>query len=420
MSRKATKPERILVICQHYWPENFRVNDICDYFVEQGMQVDVLCGVPNYPKGVFMEGYSYFKNRRQRHNGINVERVFEVPRGSGSNLGILVNNLSFAFASLFHVPRLLTRKYDRIFMYQLSPVMMSIAGIVLGKLKKTDTTMWVIDPWPESLFSFLPVKNRFLRAVATKVSHWHYRQVNKLIVLSDRIQRTMVKTTGLPEERVIILPMACEKVYEEDKYDKALAKRFSKLKPGGKGLNIFFAGTITPILSFETVLAAMKLLRERGYADINWIIVGDGMARKWLQGEVKKQGFGNNFFFEGLKPVDEIPKYTSTVADVLYSGLVRNEFLESTIPAKVPSYLAAGKPILLAMNGAAHDLINDRVHCGFAGPAEDPEALAANIEKLYNMTPAQRQKLGDKARAFHFAYFERNIVLENLLGYIRK
>ena len=111
--------KQILVICQHFWPESFRINDIADYFVEKNVKVDVLCGIPNYPKGKFFKGYGYFKNKKQTHNGINIKRVIELPRGNNTNLRIFLNYVSFPFFSLFHIPKLLTKKYDKIFIYQL-------------------------------------------------------------------------------------------------------------------------------------------------------------------------------------------------------------------------------------------------------------------------------------------------------------
>ena len=51
--------KQILVVTQHYWPENFRINDIVEGFVADGIQVDVLCGLPNYPKGEWFDGYRY-------------------------------------------------------------------------------------------------------------------------------------------------------------------------------------------------------------------------------------------------------------------------------------------------------------------------------------------------------------------------
>ena len=149
--------KKILVVGQHYWPENFRINDITAYFVEQGYEVDVLCGMPNYPSGRFPEGYGYFKNLRQRHKEVNIYRALEIPRGNNSNLRILINYLSFPIFSVLYIPRLLFKRYDRIFIYQTSPVFMALAGLVLGKLRRTETTIYVLDLWPENLFSVLSI-----------------------------------------------------------------------------------------------------------------------------------------------------------------------------------------------------------------------------------------------------------------------
>jgi colanic acid biosynthesis glycosyl transferase WcaI len=414
MKNNKSKKQKILVICQHFWPESFRLNDVCDYFIEQGYEVDVLCGIPNYPKGIFFDGYGYFKNRKQIHDGINVERVFEIPRGNGSNTKIILNNLSFSMASIFHIPKLLTRKYDKIIIYQLSPVMMSIAGIILGKIKRIETTMWVIDLWPENLFSYLRIRSKLAKKVATIVSHWHYKKVDKIVATSDSMRGKLLDASGISPNKIITLPQACEKIYENEIPDKKLAKRFKN------GFNILFTGTITPILSFDTVLKAASSLRKKGYDDINWIIVGDGMSRKWLESEVRKLGLDRNFFFEGLKPKEEIPRYTTNVADALFSSLVKDEQLEVTVPAKIMSYLAAGKPIILSMDGEASNLINNKIQCGYASPAEDWESLSKNIEKMYKLSPTLKDKMGKKAKIYHLKYFERNVVMNKLEVFVQK
>jgi colanic acid biosynthesis glycosyl transferase WcaI len=401
---KSQPSKKVLVVCQHFWPETFRINDMCEYLVDQGCEVEVLCGLPNYPSGKFPEGYGYFKKHKQNYKGIEIHRAMEIPRGNNSNFRIFLNYMSFPIASLFHVPRLLTKKYDKILVLTYSPNKMSIAGLVVGKLKKTEVTMYVLDLWPENLFSVLDIKSSFWRSVATKVSHWHYRQADKFLVLSDTMKKRIVEVTGVAKDKIVLLPQACEKIYEKDIHDKDLAKRFNK------GFNVVFTGNISPAQSFDTVIAAAKQLDQDGVNDINWIIVGDGMSKKWLQDEVKKAGLVKSFFFEGQKPVEDIPRYTG-IADALLGCLVKSDLLEATIPAKVTSYLASGKPMVLAMDGEARKLVNDKAKCGFAGPTGDAGALAANIKKLHSLSPLERKKMGDRGRAYHFKHLERNLIL---------
>lgn len=406
-----SEPKKVLVVCQHFWPEAFRINDICDFLTEKNCDIDVLCGIPNYPKGQFFEGYSYFRNRRQVYKKAKVRRAFEIPRGNNTNLRIFLNYISFPLASLFHIPRLLTKKYDKIFMYQLSPVMMSIAGIIVGKVKRTETTMYVLDLWPENLFSVLDIKNPFFRKLATNVSHWHYRHVDKLVVLSEKMKGKLLEVTDLPPEKIIVLPQACEKVYEEAMHDRKLASRFKS------GFNMVYAGNISPAQSFGTIIEAAQKLKASGITDINWIIVGDGMSRKWLEDEVEKSGLSKDFYFEGFKPIDEIPKYTD-IADGLIGCLVKSPLLEATIPAKVMSYLAAGKPMILGMDGEVQTLINDTIKGGFASRTGDAQALASNIAKLHKLPAAKREQMGQRNRNYHFKYFERNIILGKLYDFI--
>lgn len=404
-------PPKLLFVCQHFWPETFRINDIAEYFTSQGCEIDVLCGIPNYPKGQFFDGYGYFKNRRQTHNGMRVRRAFEIPRGSNTNLRIFLNYISYPFSSLFHVPRLLTRRYDRIFIYQLSPVMMSIAGIIVGKLRRTETTMYVLDLWPENLFSVIKVRNRWLKGLAISVSHWHYRHVDKLVVLSQTMKHRLTEVTGVANAKILVLPQVCEKIYEQTLYDSGLAKRFNK------GFTVVYTGNISPAQSFETVIAAAKQLKADGITDVHWVIVGDGMSRQWLEQAVAEANLTTDFYFEGFKPMEDIPRYTG-IADVLIGCLVKSDLLEATIPAKVMSYFAAGRPIVLAMDGEVRDLVNDKIQCGFAGPADDAQALAANISKVYKLSPAERLRLGKRARDYHFKHFERNLNLAKLHDFI--
>jgi glycosyltransferase involved in cell wall biosynthesis len=406
--------KKILIVGQHFWPESFRINDICDFLVnEKGCEIDVLCGIPNYPSGKFFDGYSYFTNRHQKHSGIKIRRVFEIPRGNNSNQRIFINYISFPIASIFHIPRLLFQKYDRIFLYQLSPVMMSFAGLVVGRIKHIETTMYVLDLWPENLFSVLPIGNKFLRTIVAKISHWHYRKADKLIALSETMRQQLIDITSKDPKDIIVLPQACEKIYEETIHDPRLDKKFKK------NFNIVFTGNISPAQSFETITKAASIIKSKGLQEVKWIIVGDGMSRKWLEVEVKKQGLSAVFSFEGQHPVADMPKYTA-VADILVGCLSKSELLEATIPAKVMSYIASGKPMVLAMDGEVQELISNTIRCGFVGETENGEKLAENIVRMYQLSDGEREKMGKRARNYHFRHFERNLILEKLYLFLFK
>lgn len=406
------KSKRILIVCQHFWPESFRINDIADFLLDKKYEIDILCGRPNYPSGKLAQGYTLWNKKKEAYKkGATIYRAFEIPRGGNTNLRIFLNYISFPLSSIFHIPRLLFNRYDHILLYQLSPVMMSFAGIVIGKITRTPTTMYVLDLWPENLFSVLDIHNKLLRKVVTKLSHWHYKKADKLVVLSETMKRRVAEVTQKPSKAIKVIPQAAEKLYETSLPDKTIESSFKDT------FNIVFTGNLSPAQSFPTMIAAARILKNEGFKDIRWIIVGDGMSRNHIQQQIKHQSLDDIFVFEGHKPINEIPKYTH-IADILVGCLVKSQLLEATIPAKVMSYLASGRPIVLAMDGEVQDLINRKIRCGFAGPTDDAVAFAENIKKIYLSPPAERTEMGRRAHGYHMKHFERNHLLNKLVEFM--
>lgn len=409
---KDRSKKRILIICQHFWPETFRINDIADFLAnDKDCDVEVLCGIPNYPSGKFTSGYSLLRNRKQTYGKIKIRRAIEVPRGDNSNIRIFLNYVSFPFFSLFHIPRLLTKDYDHIFLYQLSPVMMSITGLIVSRIKKTPSTMYVLDLWPENLYSVLNIKNPLLRTTIEKISHWHYEKTDKIIALSDTMKNRLLEVSGKESKDIIVLPQAAEKIYETSISDTLLINKFSGT------FNILFTGNLSPAQSFDTMIDAAMKLKNDGIINIRWIIVGDGMSRKKIESDVKSRGLESIFSFEGQHAVEDIPKYTN-IADILVGCLTKSPLLEATIPAKVMSYIASGKPLALAMDGEVQTLINSTIKCGLVGPAGDSDALYRNIKILYTSSAHEREAMGERAKEYHFIHFERNIVLNKMYNFI--
>lgn len=407
MSTPVAQPPRLLVVCQHYWPESFRITDLVSYFTERGVEVDVLCGLPNYPSGEFSPGFSYRGPYRQRHEGVDVFRVPEIRRGDNSNVRIGLNFLSFPVFSLLRVPQLAGRRYDAVLAYQLSPVMMSLAAVVLARFKRIPLTMYVLDLWPENLFSVLPLEQGLPRTVLTRHSHWYYRQADRLVALSARMAERLAEVSRHSRDEITVLPQACEKLYETTIPDPDLEARFAGT------FRVVFTGNISPAQSFGTMVEAARLLVDRGLSDVRWIIVGDGMSRAEAEASVRAAGLTEYFSFEGMVPMADVPRYTH-IADVLVGCLVTSDLLEATVPAKVFSYIASGRPIVLAMDGEVKELVEDQIGCGRVGPTQDAAALADGVAEIHALSSAERRVLGDRARRFHHAHLSRDLILAKL------
>ena len=122
---------KVLVVCQHYWPEPYPLPDVCEELVRRGHQVQVITDVPNYPLGQIYPEYRNGQNRDEVHNGVKIHRTFTIGRRNNVIFRFL-NYFSFAFSSLFYALRM-KEDFDVVFTNQTSPVMMSGGALAYGK-----------------------------------------------------------------------------------------------------------------------------------------------------------------------------------------------------------------------------------------------------------------------------------------------
>ena len=271
--------KRILVVTQHFWPENFRINDIVEGFLADGLEVDVLCGLPNYPKGEWFPGYSGKGPWRENYKGANVYRCREISRKGNTGLRIFANYCSWPLFARFSLHRL-PGGYDAILCYNTSPVLMNWPALAAGKKFKAPVSSYVLDIWPENLYSVLPVKNKLLRGIAQAVSDWNYRRADRLIAMSSGLRERLLQRTGKQPESVAVIPQYCEDHYAVPQCEAALAAQYEPY------FNLAFAGNFSPAQSLDTVLCALKLANERrqaGQKPPHLLLVGDGMSRPALE-----------------------------------------------------------------------------------------------------------------------------------------
>ena len=401
--------KKLLIVTQHFWPEAFRVNDLAAGFIERGWQVDVLCGLPNYPKGEWFSGYRYTGPRREEHDGVNIIRAGEIRRKGNTGARIFLNYVSWPVCAVFSLWRL-KGPYTAVLCYNTSPVLMNLPAIVYAKLHKVPLTSYVLDIWPENLYSVLPVKNRFLRGVAHWVSDWHYRRCDQLIAMSESLRRRLCQRTGKPESAVAVIPQYCEDFYAVPIHDGTLTARFA-----GR-FNLVFTGNFSPAQSLETVIKAAVKARAAGAQALRLVLVGDGMSADALKALAKELDAGDTVeFWPSVRP-EQIPAYTA-LADGLVASLSASEDLGMTVPAKIASYMAAAKPLLASMDGEGAAAVAE-AGCGFVSTAEDVNALAANMAALCAASPDERAEMGRRAFAYYETHYRRRAVLDRLEEFI--
>lgn len=396
---------KILIVSQYFWPENFRINDLATGLRSREHQVTVLTGQPNYPGGFFYPGYGFFKRSRENYGGVEVIRVPMLSRGNGSGLRLALNYLSFAFFASLFAPFRCRDKYDVIFVYEPSPITVGLPALLLKRLKRVPIVFWVQDLWPESLSAAGSVRSGWILRLVERLVRFIYRRCDLLLVQS-RAFFSPVEKLGANRGHILYFPNTSEEFYRPLQLPNDAPER-SEISGG---FCVMFAGNIGTAQDFGTILSAAGMLKD--HADIHWVVLGEGRMSSWVKEEVSKRGLTDNFRLLGSRPVEAMPRYFS-LADVMLVTLKREPIFSLTIPSKVQSYLACGRPIVAALDGEGARIVEE-AGAGLTAPAEDPEALATAVLAMYKMTVAERSVMGLRGRAYFEKNFERNLLLVRL------
>jgi len=401
----------ILIISQYFWPESFRINDLAHGLRNNGHRVSVLTGMPNYPNGRLFAGYRAFMPMGEDYDGIEVKRVPLVTRGNGQTWRLILNYASFAVLASILAPLRCRDTYDLIFVYEPSPITVGLPAMVMRKLRNIPIMFWVQDLWPESLSATGAVKSPRILALVQKMVRFIYQHCDRILVQSKGFVDRVV-AAGAERDAVEYLPNWAEDFYKALDQDQEEAA--SEELP--HGFRVMFAGNIGSAQAFGTILAAAEKLRD--YPEIQWLIVGDGHRRKWVEKRVRRRNLSQCFHFLGRKPAEQMPHYFA-MADALLVTLIRDPIFALTIPSKIQSYLACGRPIVAALDGEGKAVVEE-AQAGLTSPAEDADGLAEAVLALYRMDPAERHAMGARGRLYYEQQFARERSLGNLERWMKE
>ena len=385
---------KILVICQYYYPEPFRVNDYCEELVKRGHQVTVITGTPNYPMGKIYAGYDNGKKSDEVINGVTVHRCPIVGRKTGA-LHRFINYYDFVFKSKKYVSKL-DDSFDIVFVNQLSPVMMAEAGVKYKKKHGKKLVLYCLDLWPESLVAGGIKRGSAIHKIFGLVSKRIYKEADKILITSKSFADYFKSEFGIAD--TVYMPQYAEAIFSPE-----ICK-----KKENDTVDLMFAGNVGAAQSVKTIVEAARLTKEE--TTLHWHIVGDGSELENL----KKQAAGlTNITFNGRLPLEKMPEYYS-MADAMIVTMEKNPVLSLTLPGKVQTYMAAGKPIVGAIDGETK-LVIEEAKCGYVCGADDATKLA-HLAKAFK----PNEEMCKNARCFYEEHFAKNNFVDILEKQLRK
>lgn len=385
---------RLLVVTQHFYPENFRINDLVSGLSDIGYHIDVLCGYPNYPRGEWFDGYDGHHPKIEHYHNVTIYRSYEIPRKGNTSFRIFLNYVSWPWFARSSINRL-GCDYDAVLCYNTSPVLMIWPAILAAKRSNCPLITYVLDLWPENLYSVLPIKNRLLRILLSNMSNMLYEKSNILVTVSNAMKDRLKKRLS-KDHAYYVIPQHAEDFYTKRIVDNTLTSQYA-----GK-IVFLFTGNLSPAQNLDVVIKAIVKARRITDKNIHLLVIGDGMSKDNLKSLVSELDANEYVEFTGAIPPRDIPKYAS-IANATILSLSSSPNLSLTIPAKLSSYMALGKPIIGSIDGEPASIIKE-AGCGFVCQPDDQETLANIFAEYAEITEDQMSDLSYKS----YSYYEQN------------
>lgn len=389
--------KRILIYTNHFFPENFKVNEIAEIFSEEGNTVHVITQTPNYPTGRFFKGYGLFtKSREQINANLRVRRLPVIPRGNGSKLELAFNYLSYFFSSFLYTTYLafFHKKFDIVFVHHTSPVLITLNPIWYRKVRKSKLILWDLDMWPDTLVAIGIIKSKSLVNFLENRMRWIYNQYDQILLGSKGFFKKASSRVEL--SKIDYFPNWAENVFTNQKND---SNEVEIEYPSS--FNLVYAGNLGEAQDFESVFKAILLLK--GYS-ISWIFIGDGRFKSKLMEMTRMSNLMDKVKFLGNHPLEKMPNFFKK-SDAMFLSLKNEDIFKLTVPAKLQAYMASGKPIVAMLSGEGSELIKES-SCGFVAESGDYNGFAKIVLDLFFMSQQDRNQLGQNGKNFYFTNFE--------------
>ncbi len=400
------KKMRILATCQYGWPEPHPFLNPLEEIAKRGHYVHAITGTPNYPMGEVYKGYEHNRIKEEDHNGVHITHVPVIAR-KHDPVHRLLNYHSYPLTAKRKILNL-EDDYDVVFANQSSPVMMVEPAIAYGRKNKKKVIMYCMDLWPASLCVGGIKKESALYKFYWKRSKRIYENVDVILVTSNKFREYFVSEFGISEKKIEYLPQYA--VSGIDDMPRVEHKNT---------IDFVFAGNVGVAQNIEVVLRAAKIVENERIEDcgkkIVFHIIGNGQALDSLK-RYASDNHITNVIFHGRKPPNEMPYYYS-MADAMMITLTSDPFVSLTLPAKMQSYMAAGKPILASADGEIANIIRE-AECGVCGKADDEHDFVQKIKDFIGTE--DKEDMGKNALKYYQDHFSVNVVIDKLEKILRE
>ena len=382
-------------------------------FVERGHGVTVLTGMPGYHALGPLEKYKGKRRIKEDMEGMEVVRVAmpQLPRH------LMVGRALWQFGGAWalFLAGLGLPKADAAIVYS-PPLPLGLTAWGLKKLQGLPFILNVQDLFPQSIIDLGLLRNRWLIRFFEEMERFVYRRANIITVHSEgNREHVMRKLDKGQAEKVKVIPNWVDVHFIQP---GPRMNWFREAHGLGDAFVVSFAGVLGYSQDLDVVLDAARILKDGGWSsEILFLIVGDGVERPRLEAKARQMGL-NNVRFLPMQPREKYPAVLH--ASDIGLATLHAEVRTPVVPSKILSIMAAGRPVVAAMNldGDGPRLIAE-ARCGLCVPPEDPRALAEAILQLYH-DASLREELGCNGRRYVEKYLSLEACVERYEQLLRQ
>jgi glycosyltransferase involved in cell wall biosynthesis len=381
-------------------PGGTRHHELARYLVERGHQVTIIASPVSYLTGAS----STLGGSARGEGGITVIRAYTYRALHKSFIHRVFSFFSFMASSFF--AGLGVRHVDLVWGTS-PPIFQGATAWLLARLKRGPFLFEVRDLWPSFAIAVGVLKNPTLIKMSLWLEGFLYRHADLVVVNSPGY---VAHVSGRGARRVELVPNGAD------------PQMFDPADPGTgfRSANrledkfvVLYAGAHGMSNDLGVALAAAKILQDSPEpCDVVIIFLGDGKEKPALQKQAAEMGLTNVLF---LPPVPKDAMAAALAgADACLAILKPIEEYKTTYPNKVFDYMAAGRPVVLAIDGVIREVV-EAAQCGVFAQPGDPAALAQAIQQLAADRAASR-RMGLAGRTYLEQHFSRSAVAEKLAG----
>jgi len=402
-------PRHVCLVSQWYPPEPVDLPEwIAAALSREGWAVQVLTGMPNYPRGVIYEGFQAWHHCRESRGGLSVLRCPLFPSHGSSALGRAANYLSWAISATFRGVREL-RAADVNLVYS-SPATAAIPAVTAKLIFGRPYVLIVQDLWPDSIFAsgFLPgsTTSWVARSVIGGFARLVYSLASSVSVISPGMYDELARR-GVEQKKLhLIYNWVNESCFRPTAANEDFR---SSLGIEQSEFVLMYAGNHGAAQDLGNAIDALSLLSSE--LKVHLILVGDGVEKPALVDRAR-QHRGLRVHFLPPQPA-HLMAPVMAAADFQLVSLRDSALFRITMPSKVQAILASGSPVIVCAPGDAARVVAD-ADCGLSCPPGDPESLAAAIVEAVSMTVGQRAEKGRNARAYYCKHMAETVGVASL------